>query len=131
MTCPVNVSLSGGYPDVRTRRRGQEPVEPPQVRAISVGFSASTTGTPSAAHRYTGTSEVRPRRPRPAAAQSHLPACAGGSIVHIPGRADRYSRRANSPAVGLSAATTEVLHMARPPRPVDAQTPSPACAYRP
>jgi len=45
MTCPVNVSLNGGYPDVRTRRRGQEPAEPPQVRGISVGFSASTTGT--------------------------------------------------------------------------------------
>ena len=38
MTCPVNVSLSGGYPDGRTRRRGQEPAEPPQVRGISVGF---------------------------------------------------------------------------------------------
>src|SRR5512135_3444399 len=38
MTCPVNVSLSGGYPDGRTRRRGQEPTEPPQVRGISVGF---------------------------------------------------------------------------------------------
>ena len=25
MTCPVKVSLSGGYPDGRTRRRGQEP----------------------------------------------------------------------------------------------------------
>jgi hypothetical protein len=25
MTCPVNVSLSGGYPDGRTRCRGQEP----------------------------------------------------------------------------------------------------------
>ena len=47
MTCPVNVSLSGGYPDGRTRRRGQEPAEPPQVRGISVGFSASTTGTPT------------------------------------------------------------------------------------
>ena len=46
MTCPVNVSLSGGYPDGRTRRRDQEPAEPPQVRGISVGFSASTTGTP-------------------------------------------------------------------------------------
>ena len=46
MTCPVNVSLSGGYPDGRTRRRGQEPAEPPQVGGISVGFSASTTGTP-------------------------------------------------------------------------------------
>jgi hypothetical protein len=43
----VNVSLSGGYPDGRTRRRGQEPAEPPQVRGISVGFSASTTGTPT------------------------------------------------------------------------------------
>jgi hypothetical protein len=30
MTCPVNVSPSGGYPDGRTRRRGQEPAEPPQ-----------------------------------------------------------------------------------------------------
>jgi hypothetical protein len=38
MTCPVNVSLSGGYPDGRTRRRGQEPAEPPQVRGIFVGF---------------------------------------------------------------------------------------------
>ena len=36
MTCPVNVSPSGGYPDGRTRRRGQEPAEPPQVRGISV-----------------------------------------------------------------------------------------------
>ena len=33
-----------GYPDGRTRRRGQEPAEPPQVNGISVGFSASTTG---------------------------------------------------------------------------------------
>jgi len=49
MTCPVNVSLSGSYPDGRARRRGQEPAEPPQVRGISVGFSASTTGTPSRA----------------------------------------------------------------------------------
>ena len=38
MTCPVNVSLNGGYPDGRTRRRVQEPAEPPQVRDISVGF---------------------------------------------------------------------------------------------
>jgi len=38
-----------GYPDGRTRRRGQEPAEPPQVRGISVGFSASTTGTRPAA----------------------------------------------------------------------------------
>ena len=44
MTCPVNVSLSGGYPDGRTWRRGQEHAESPQVRGISVGFSASTTG---------------------------------------------------------------------------------------
>jgi hypothetical protein len=49
MTCPVNVSLSGGYPDGRTRRRGQEPAEPPHVRGISVGFSASTTETPGGA----------------------------------------------------------------------------------
>ena len=47
MTCPVNVSLSGGYPDGRTRRRGQEPAEPPQVRGIR-RFSARTTGTPNA-----------------------------------------------------------------------------------
>ncbi len=38
MICPVNVSLSGGYPDGRTRCRGQEPAEPPQVRGVSVGF---------------------------------------------------------------------------------------------
>ena len=36
----MKVSLNGGYPDGRTRRRGQEPAEPPQVRGISVGFSA-------------------------------------------------------------------------------------------
>ena len=30
MTCPVNVSLSGGLSGRRTRRRGQEPAEPPQ-----------------------------------------------------------------------------------------------------
>ena len=54
MTCPVNVSLSGGYPDGRTRRRGQEPAEPPQVRGISVGFSASTTGTPKGSVRAGG-----------------------------------------------------------------------------
>ena len=46
MTCPVNVSLSGGYPDGRTRRWDQEPAEPAQVRGISVGFSVSTAGTP-------------------------------------------------------------------------------------
>ena len=62
MTCPVNVSLSGGYPDGRTRRRGQEPAEPPQVRGTSVGFSGSTTGTPFGRPR-TGPGYAPPRMP--------------------------------------------------------------------
>ena len=33
----------------------------------------------SAAHRYTGTSEVRPGRPRPGRDSGHSPACAGGA----------------------------------------------------
>src|SRR6266704_4141340 len=61
MTCPVNVSLGGGYPGGRTRRRGQEPAEPPQVRGISVGFSASTTGTPWWSDRAETSAHVRSR----------------------------------------------------------------------
>ena len=49
----------------RTQRRGQEPAEPPQVRGISVGFSASTTGTPSSSARGSG-----PRPPRPGPAEA-------------------------------------------------------------
>jgi hypothetical protein len=41
MTCPVNVSPSGGYPDGRTRRRGQDPAEPLQVS----NAASSSTGT--------------------------------------------------------------------------------------
>jgi len=33
MTCPVNVSLSGGYPDGRTRRRAKNP---PSLRRSEV-----------------------------------------------------------------------------------------------
>jgi hypothetical protein len=42
-----SVPRTGGYPDGRTRRRGQEPAERPQVRGISVRFSTGRIGRPS------------------------------------------------------------------------------------
>jgi hypothetical protein len=64
----VSYDLSGerlterGYPDGRTRRRGQEPAEPPQVRGISAGFSASTTGTPGEAGDFAAAEFARLNR---------------------------------------------------------------------
>ena len=75
MTCPVNVSLSGGYPDGRARCRGQEPAGPSQVTGISVGFPPVLPGPPE------GDSPITVARVR-----IEIPSARAGTSAHVRSR---------------------------------------------